>query len=88
MEYKMDAMTTQQASHDLDGLIDRVIDNVQPTILCSDKGNKAILISLDEFSSWQETLYLLSNPVNAKRLLGSIQSAKSGKVAERELIAE
>ncbi len=24
----MDAMTTQQASHDLDGLIDRVIDNV------------------------------------------------------------
>ena len=69
----MDAMTTQQASHDLDGLIDRVIDNVQPTILCSDKGNKAILISLDEFSSWQETLYLLSNTVNAKRLLGSIQ---------------
>jgi antitoxin YefM len=42
----MDAMTTQQASHDLDRLIDRVIANVQPTILCNDKGNKAILISL------------------------------------------
>jgi antitoxin YefM len=50
----MDAMTTQQASHDLDGLIDRVIDNVQPTILCNDKGNKAVLMSLDEFSSWQK----------------------------------
>ncbi len=82
----MDAMTTQQASHDLDGLIDRVIDNVQPTILCNDKGNKAILISLDEFSAWQETVYLLSNPVNAKHLIGSVQSAKSGKVSERELI--
>jgi len=69
-------------------LIDRVIDNVQPIILCNDKGNKAILISLDEFSSWQETSYLLSNPVNAKRLLGSIQSAKAGKVTERELIEE
>jgi antitoxin YefM len=33
-------------------------------------------------------LYLLSNPVNAKRLLGSIQSAKAGKVTERELIEE
>ena len=84
----MDAMTTQQASHDLDGLIDRVIDNVQPTILCNAKGNKAILISLDEFSAWQETLYLLSNPANAKRLLSSIQSAKSGRVTERELIEE
>lgn len=76
----MDAMTTEQASHDFDGLIDRVIDNVQPTILCNDKGNKAVLMSLDEFSSWQETLYLLSNPVNAKRLLNSIQESKVGRV--------
>jgi antitoxin YefM len=48
----MDAMATQQASCDLDGLVDRVIADEQPTILCNDKGNKAILISLDEFSSW------------------------------------
>ena len=84
----MDAMTTQQASHDLDGLIDRVIADVQPTILCNDKGRKAVLISLDEFSAWQETLYLLSNPVNAKHLLDSIQSVKAGKVFERDLIEE
>lgn len=76
----MDAMTTQQASHDLDGLIDRVIDNVQPTILCNDKGNKAVLMSLDEFSSWQKNLYLLSNPVKAKSLLNSIQESKVGRV--------
>ncbi len=81
-------MTTQQASHDLDGLIDRVIADVEATIICNDKGNKAILISLDEFSSWQETLYLLSNPVNAKHLLASIQSAKVGEFVERELIEE
>ncbi|AFZ60370.1 type II toxin-antitoxin system prevent-host-death family antitoxin [Anabaena cylindrica FACHB-243] len=84
----MDAMTTQQASNDLDGLIDRVIADVEPTIICNNKGNKAILISLDEFSSWQETLYLLSNPVNAKHLLTSIQLAKAGEVVERDLIEE
>jgi antitoxin YefM len=84
----MDAITTQQASHDLDGLIDRVIADVEPTIICNDKGNKAILISLDEFSSWQETLYLLSNPVNAKHLLASIQLAKVGEFFERDLIEE
>jgi len=66
--------------------IDRVLADVEPTIICNDKGNKAILISLDEFSSWQGTLYLLSNPVNAKHLLRSIQSAKAGEVIERALI--
>ncbi len=97
--FKTDAMTTQEASHNLDRLIDRIIDNVQPTILCNDRGNKAILISLDEFSTWQETLYLLSldefstwqetlyllsTPFNAKHLLDSIQSAKAGQTIEIE----
>ncbi len=84
----MDAITTQQASQDLDNLVDRVIADVEPTIICNNKGNKAILISLEEFSSWQETLYLLSNPVNAKHLLASIQSAKAGDIIERNLIEE
>jgi len=43
-----------------------------PTIICSDKGNKAVLMSLDEFNSWQETLYLLSSPANAEHLRKSI----------------
>ena len=55
----MDAMTTKQAGKDLDGLIERVIADVQPTILCNDKGSRAVLMSLDEFTAWQETLYLL-----------------------------
>ena len=49
---------------------------------------KAVLISLDEFSAWQETMYLLSNPVNANRLITSIQSAEVGKVFEKSLIEE
>ncbi|NEQ95453.1 MAG: antitoxin [Cyanothece sp. SIO2G6] len=76
----MDAITTKQAEQDLDGLIERVIADVQPTILCNDKGDRVVVMPLDEFNAWQETLYLLSNPANAARLLGSIQEAKAGKV--------
>ena len=84
----MDAMTTKQAGKDLDGLIERVIADVQPTILCNDKGSRAVLMSLDEFTAWQETLYLLSNPANAAHLLSSIQSAQAGEVVEKKLIEE
>ena len=84
----MDAITTTHASLVLDKLIDSVIDNVEPTILCNDLGSKAVLMSLDEFNSWQETLYLLSNPANAEHLYKSIRELQSGKSFEKELIEE
>lgn len=43
-------------------------------------------MSLDEFNSWQETLYLLSSPANAEHLRKSIAEAKIGKTVERKLI--
>ena len=82
----MDAVTVNHAAKSLEQLISQVISNVEPTIICNDKGEKALLMSMDEFNSWQETLYLLSNPANAKHLQESITQAKAGKVQEKELI--
>ncbi|MBU1615977.1 type II toxin-antitoxin system prevent-host-death family antitoxin [bacterium] len=82
----MNAITINQAKQRLDTLMEQVISDVEPTIICSDKGEKAVLISLDEFNSWQETIYLLSNPANAEHLRKSIAQARAGKTIERELI--
>ena len=82
----MDVITISQAKQNIDGLIEQVIADAEPTIICDDKGQKVVILSLDEFSSWQETLYLLSNPANADHLRRSIKDDKSGKTIERELI--
>ena len=82
----MRAITSNQAKNQLDELIDRVILDVEPTIVCNDQGNQAVIMSLDEFNSWQETLYLLSNPANADYLIESIKQAKSGNKSVKELI--
>ena len=82
----MKAMTSNQAKQQLDELIDRVILDAEPIILCNEQGKQAVLISLNEFNSWQETLYLLSNPANAEHLRKSIEQANSGKKSVRELI--
>ncbi|WP_199248612.1 type II toxin-antitoxin system Phd/YefM family antitoxin [[Phormidium] sp. ETS-05] len=84
----MKAITSNQAKQQLDEIIEQVILDVEPTILCSDRGQQAVLMSLDEFNSWQETIYLLSNPANAEHLLESIKQAKSGKKSVRELLDE
>lgn len=82
----MNAVPTVQASKNLDSLIEKIIADAEPAILLNDKGEKAVLMSLDEFNSWQETLYLLSNPANAEHFRKSIQQAREGKTFEKELI--
>jgi antitoxin YefM len=82
----MNAVLTAQASRNLDRLIGKVIADAEPAILLNDKGEKAVLMSLEEFTSWQETLYLLANPANAEHLCSSIQEAEAGKTSERELL--
>ena len=48
-------------------------------------GGKAVLMSESEFNSWQETIYLLSNPANAEHLRKSLAEAEAGLTSEREL---
>jgi antitoxin YefM len=47
------------------------------------KGN-VVILSEAEFEGWQETVHLLRNPANAKRLLRSIQSADAGRTVDHE----
>ncbi len=82
----MQAITSSQAKEQLDELIEQVILDVEPTIVCNSQGKQAVLMSLDEFNAWQETLYLLSNPANAEHLMESIKQAKSGQKSVRKLI--
>ena len=84
----MEAITSHQAKQQLDELINRVILDAEPTIVCNEEGKQAVLMSLDEFNAWQETFYLLSNPANAEHLRESIAQANSGKTLVKELIEE
>ncbi|MEX6780000.1 type II toxin-antitoxin system Phd/YefM family antitoxin [Limnospira fusiformis] len=84
----MKTIETQQAKQQLDEMIDQVIIDVEPTILRNQKGQEAVLMSLEEFSAWRETIYLLSNPANVSHLLESIKQAESGQTILKELLDE
>jgi antitoxin YefM len=82
----MNAITLREAKRKLGDLITQVIADAEPAIICNEKGEKAVLLALRDFNSWQETLYLLSNPANAEHLRKSIAEAKMGKIVRKELI--
>jgi antitoxin YefM len=71
----MNAVTLNDAKQNLEELVEQTVANAAPTIICTDKGQRVVFLSLDEFNSWQETLYLLSNPANAIHLRESIAEA-------------
>ncbi len=53
--------------------------------ITSRRGNAA-LISAQEFAALEETAYLLRVPANAKRILESLQQARSGEHREHGLV--
>ncbi|MBI2501699.1 MAG: type II toxin-antitoxin system prevent-host-death family antitoxin [Candidatus Latescibacteria bacterium] len=82
----MNAVTLAEAKQNLEQLIEQAIANAEPTIICTDSGEKVAFLSLDEFNSWKETLYSLSNPANAAHLRQSIAEIHADKTQERDLL--
>lgn len=70
---------------DFPGLLAKVIADAEPTVVETDGGESVVVMPLEEFSAWQETDYLLSNPANAAHLRKSLSEAVANHVTEREL---
>ncbi len=73
--------------NNLKEVLDRVSDEQETFIVNRGKSN-AVIISLDEFNSWKETLYLLSTEANRKSLDAAIERDKNGEFLVRDLIEE
>jgi antitoxin YefM len=71
----------------LAGALDQVAADREPLIITRDRGKPtAVLLSLEEFASYEETRYLLRSPENAKRLLEAIADLDGGGGTDRSLI--
>lgn len=68
-------------------MLDRVSADHEPVVIVRDRGKPAaVLMSLEDFASIQETRYLLQSPRNAERLSEAIGDLDAGRGSERELL--
>ena len=81
----MGAITASEARKRLFPLIEEVNQDAAHVLITSRAGN-AVLVSEAEWEAWQETMYLLRTPANARRLLASIAQADAGEFTEHQLI--
>ena len=59
------------ARQTLASAMDAVIEDHTPLIITRGGDKAVVMMSLEDWNAWQETLYLLRSPANAERLLSA-----------------
>ncbi|MDP5110373.1 MAG: type II toxin-antitoxin system prevent-host-death family antitoxin [Rickettsiaceae bacterium] len=60
-------------------VLDKVNDDHEPIVITRQNAKPAVIISLEDFHSYEETYYLMSSPKNANRLNRSIKEIEGAK---------
>jgi len=84
----MDAISYSNFRTHLAGTLDKVNDNHKPILITRQNGKPAVVMSLDDFQSYEETVYLMASPKNAERLNQAIAEVEAGNFIEKGLIEE
>jgi antitoxin YefM len=82
----MKVVTYSYARNSLKSVLDGVVQDADVTIISRrDAEGDAVVMSLDNYNSMMETLYLTSNPANAAALARAIAQDKAGLAKKRKL---
>lgn len=83
----MKAISYTALRNNLAKALDQVNKDHEPVIITRQKGEPAVLMSLEDFNAWQEIAYLLRSPENARRLREAVRQLDAGRGKARKLIA-
>ena len=78
------AITASEACKNLFALIEQVNNDRTPIEILSKRGD-AVLIAIADYRALEETAHLLRSPVNVRRLLDSLDQARSRSTKEHQL---
>lgn len=70
----------------LKALMDRVVANRAPIKISRQRAEDVVMVSESEWEAIEETLYLLSSPRNAERLLVAVRGLEANEGEEQDLI--
>ena len=84
----MDVMSYSALRNNLASALDKVNEDHVSILITRQNGKPAVMMSLDDFKSYEETAYLMSNAKNAERLNKAMIEIEAGKSKKRGMIDE
>ncbi|MGC3874892.1 type II toxin-antitoxin system Phd/YefM family antitoxin [Halomonas sp. GXIMD04776] len=82
----MDTLSYSAFRAQLASILDKVNDDHVPILITRQNGKPAIVMSVEDFKSYEETAYLMASPKNAERLNQAIAEVEAGQTVQHELI--
>ncbi len=83
---KMETISYTSFRQKLAYTLDKVNEDHVPVMITRQNGEPAIVMSVQDFKSYEETSYLMASPKNALRLNESITEIEAGNVTKQDLI--
>ena len=84
----MDTINYSTFRSNLASVLDKVNDDHLPVLVTRQNGKPAVILSLEDYNSYEETVYLMSSPANAQRLNQAISEVEAGNVIRHEMLEE
>lgn len=84
----MDVLSYSSLRNNLASTLDKVNEDHVSILITRQKGKPAVIMSLEDFKSYEETAYLMSSPKNAERLSRSIAEVEAGKSKRHGMLEE
>lgn len=84
----MDTINYSTFRSNLASVLDKVNDNHVPVLVTRQNGKPAVILSLEDYKSFEETAYLMASPNNAQRLNQAIAEVEAGQAIRHEMLEE
>ena len=84
----MDTISYSAFRSHLASTLDSVNDNHKPILITRQNGKPAVLLSLEDYHSYEETTYLMSSSNNMTRLNQAIEQVETNTLIKHDIIEE
>ena len=82
----METTTDVEVLNNFTARMDQVCDNHMPLIVTRERTKPVVMLSLEEYNSFVETLYLLKSPKNADRLSKALIDLDAKRYLAKEIV--
>jgi antitoxin YefM len=82
----MEVLNYTEFRNNLTENLNKVTNDAEVIVVSRGKGKNVVVMSLDEYNAFKETIYLTSTKANRKRLDNAIEEMEKGKFKKHKLV--